>query len=303
MHRKGKRISAHKTKAGFTLIELLVVIAIIALLLSIMMPAMRKIRAAGRKVVCLTNVRRIAIAANIYHIDNRALPPFRMSRAKPADTVNYVNEYGREKPRWPWFLNHGIGPVIDPGPYVTNPDDTFTDADTLIMTNKYFMCPEMKSKAKYNPCDIRNGSYGYNYQYLGNTRVIEGQAKFQNFPVKNIASPSQTIVIADSRGALLPEDKLETDRPHGEHAYTLDPPKLATSKNSTAFAHYKRENFQETHSPADARHSNGANTAFLDGHAENLSLKEMGYVIGEDGFVVADQGNNSLFSGEMRNEN
>ncbi|MHC4596632.1 MAG: type II secretion system protein [Planctomycetota bacterium] len=41
--------------AGFTLIELLVVIAIIAVLLAILLPAMRKIKEMGREQVCKSN--------------------------------------------------------------------------------------------------------------------------------------------------------------------------------------------------------------------------------------------------------
>ena len=108
-------------KKGFTLIELLVVISIIALLLAILMPALGKVKAAAQRVVCLSNVRRLAVSGNLYLMDEEAFPPFRMSLASPTDTVNFVNEYGRVKPRWPWFFDHGIGPVIDPAPYANNP--------------------------------------------------------------------------------------------------------------------------------------------------------------------------------------
>ena len=57
-------------RRGFTLIELLVVIAIIALLLGILMPALRKVREQGKEVVCRNNMRQIGVAANLYAQEN-----------------------------------------------------------------------------------------------------------------------------------------------------------------------------------------------------------------------------------------
>ena len=59
-----------KTTKGFTLIELLVVIAIIALLLSIIMPALGKVKAGAKKTVCATNIRQNGQAFNLYASDN-----------------------------------------------------------------------------------------------------------------------------------------------------------------------------------------------------------------------------------------
>jgi prepilin-type N-terminal cleavage/methylation domain-containing protein/prepilin-type processing-associated H-X9-DG protein len=56
----------NRAKRAFTLIELLVVIAIIALLISILLPGLKKSREAGRAVVCLSNQRQIGAALMSY---------------------------------------------------------------------------------------------------------------------------------------------------------------------------------------------------------------------------------------------
>ena len=55
---------------GFTLIELLVVVAIIALLLSILLPALRHARQQTRRLVCLSNTRQLAIGCRFYLDEN-----------------------------------------------------------------------------------------------------------------------------------------------------------------------------------------------------------------------------------------
>ena len=56
-------------RKGFTLIELLVVIAIIAILAAMLFPVFARARESARKIQCLSNVKNIAMAFQIYLTD------------------------------------------------------------------------------------------------------------------------------------------------------------------------------------------------------------------------------------------
>jgi len=59
-----------RRKQAFTLIELLVVIAVIAILMAILMPALQRAREGGKRAACLSNLKQLTLAWNMYADEN-----------------------------------------------------------------------------------------------------------------------------------------------------------------------------------------------------------------------------------------
>ncbi|HEY5913324.1 MAG TPA: type II secretion system protein [Verrucomicrobiae bacterium] len=74
----GFRISDFGFVQGFTLIELLVVIAVIAILASLLLPVVGRVKESGKATACLSNLRQVGIALQLYvQENNNRLPVMR----------------------------------------------------------------------------------------------------------------------------------------------------------------------------------------------------------------------------------
>lgn len=81
-------------RQGFTLVELLVVIGIIALLISILIPALSKARGAALTAQCLSNQRQNALAVTMYVTESKGyLPPFQLPTGTQYVAQPYYFQY------------------------------------------------------------------------------------------------------------------------------------------------------------------------------------------------------------------
>ena len=130
-----------RKERGFTLIELLVVIAIIALLVSILVPSLKRAREAARQTICGTNERALLAALTVYMADYDGHNPAG-SGAHPVFPYHFQHEYIYFVRLAPYA---GLNGVTD-GPMAGDDTGQFAAYASMIpdggpVTRSAFYCP------------------------------------------------------------------------------------------------------------------------------------------------------------------
>ena len=125
---------------GFTLVELLVVIGIIAVLISVLLPALSKARRAANAVQCSSNMRQVASAMLMYINANKG-------RMMPAEIIN--GGVSKAYPDGWWWATELVSQK-----YITAPNLFADDGSRQVSAKSAFFCPE--GRAEEVPPDNNN---------------------------------------------------------------------------------------------------------------------------------------------------
>lgn len=186
-------LSPRHYRHAFTLIELLVVIAIIALLISILLPALSKARERGKVAYCLSNLRQVTSASLHYMIDQEGtktpyLPWYVIPPLSGYSGINMVT---------PWVFGGVKAPNPDPAQTNIRDSSVYLAADRFV--NKYlsssisesdsnspFRCPSDRTHKTaiigdapvFTEMDTRSSYEANGNSYTLNTRWAQGYGWF-----------------------------------------------------------------------------------------------------------------------------
>jgi prepilin-type N-terminal cleavage/methylation domain-containing protein/prepilin-type processing-associated H-X9-DG protein len=128
--KKDGRFYQNKTAWGFTLIELLVVIAIIAILASLLLPALARAKQKAYAVHCMNNEKQVTLACKMYVDDNSGVfPANEESQGSATSQAGWVQGW----------LDYNGSPDDTNVSYLTDPK--YAQLGPYLKSDKIFRCP------------------------------------------------------------------------------------------------------------------------------------------------------------------
>jgi prepilin-type N-terminal cleavage/methylation domain-containing protein/prepilin-type processing-associated H-X9-DG protein len=243
------------TRSAFTLIELLVVIAIIAILASMLLPALAKAKDRAQGAGCLNNTKQIGLAVTMYAVDESDYFPM----IDPSWTIGpYANARGLAC-GGEWNLKSGkpntIAPLLQP--YAPN--------------SKVWVCPKRRRGLTYatesgiwDPSVTGFLSYGFNEIGVFGRVNPADTYHLLKFKTSSASKPSETVAITDVSGSNDPRDCCPSGAANdykGDAAWLDEVWALLSGPNQP------RDGKNHRLQTAYAKHNKRVTVIYVDGHA------------------------------------
>jgi len=129
--------SADRRRSAFTLVELLVVIGIIALLISVLLPALNKAKQQANLIDCESRLRQMGQAMGIYVAENNGFLPYGDIRYDPTGTTPWLaNAPAPSSAEFSWYWDFTLSQqiqasILGSDRLVHNLSPIFKDVDTI----------------------------------------------------------------------------------------------------------------------------------------------------------------------------
>jgi len=277
---------------GFTLIELLVVIALIALLMGILMPALRKAREVARMISCASNQRQVIMALASYAQDNDSkLPPSSADTGgggwhRPND-LNWMQQYWSAGRR---LTDAEMESVKDRYHYVGR------YLGHILKDGKVFNCPlsGIRDNDVWPPYGAAAGTYGEFYQsgryaFLPCTYALLWSYEGYNPPRKGGPKPFDAPNTMADKNTLVIQDTLMYLETNPEVSWYPNPADAYYSYYSChpftgaprAGPYYGLKTEFSDILPKNMNNLK-LNAGYLDGHAEKFSATDAIYMTHND---------------------
>ena len=242
-----------RRRAAFTLVELLVVIGIIAILMGILLPALNRARAASNRTRCLSNIRQIGLADQMYRV-----------QFKDWHVPGYWG-WSASNPPWPPSTPPAV-PPSGPRRYWFQVESFAKDVGSRNPASGRYpdgiVCPDAPlsvDRATAAGLTLHN-SYGMNYTQFPGTPVSKAPHYWNAWRRAQVLSPSEKIQFCDATN----EGVSNSGALNGTMKYFL--------------SYYgERHEGPDKANIVAYRHGRGANALYFDGHAQWLPESMLRY--------------------------